>query len=56
MDEPTDRDLITDHPFKQGAVWDDCVADIDGWPCGFSEDEHGRLEGATEGGEAIEQP
>ena len=44
------EDLITDHPFKQGAWWDDCVADVDGLPCGFSRDEHAeRLEGATTG-------
>lgn len=43
-DEPTDMDLIVDHPFTP-ATWKDafpgvCGYMVDGWPCGFSKAEH----------------
>ena len=62
MCEQCPTPLVTDHPFQQ-ATWQDAWPDLCGyrgepgdWPCGFSEAEHVRLEGATEGGDAIEQP
>ena len=61
MDEPTDLDLVTDHPFKQahGFGLDDMCGHRyeDGWLCGYGDGEHAeRLEGAAAGGEAIETP
>jgi hypothetical protein len=53
--------LVTDHPFEPATFADAwpgiCGHRVDGWPCGYAEEEHAaRLEGATEGGDAIEQP
>ena len=58
MDEQTSLDLVTDHPFKPGRWGDICTyVHENGWTCGYAEAEHAeRLEGATEGGDAIEEP
>jgi len=44
MDEPTDQDFITDHPFKPPTFRDAwpgiCGHVVDGWPCGYLEAEH----------------
>jgi hypothetical protein len=49
---------ITGHPFQPGRPPlepTECGHDGDGWLCGYAEEEHAeRLEGATEGGDAIE--
>ena len=56
-DEPTDHDLITDHPYQPSEWGDICGHIVSGWPCGFGAAEHTeRLEGATGGGDAIERP
>ena len=48
---------IIDHPYQPTAWPDTCGYQYPtGWPCGYSQAEHERLEGAPEGGEAIEQP
>jgi hypothetical protein len=43
--QPTDVDLITDHPFRDLATRADlfpdiCGHEVDGLPCGFSRAEH----------------
>jgi hypothetical protein len=54
-DQQASLDLVTDHPYKPGRWGDLCVyVHENGWTCGYLRAEHGRLEGATEGGEAIE--
>ena len=51
MDEQTDLDLVTDHPFQPLSGWPDICGyqDLEGdWTCGYLADEHGeRLEGAA---------
>jgi hypothetical protein len=49
--------LVTDHPFRPSPLQPEvCGADSDGWERGYAEEEHSALEGAREGGEAIERP
>jgi hypothetical protein len=42
MDEPTDRDLVTDHPFRPHPLHPDVCGyqRRDGWAGGFSRAEH----------------
>lgn len=43
-EEPTDLDLILDHPFEPARFTDAfpgiCGHLVDGWPCGFAREEH----------------
>jgi hypothetical protein len=59
MGEPNDLDpQITDHPFQPMPGWEHLCGWTGGeaWPCGYAPEEHTeRLEGAPEGGEAIEE-
>jgi hypothetical protein len=52
MTEPTDLDLVTDHPYRPGRWGDVCVhVHENGWTCGYSRAEHERLKGAPADGE-----
>jgi hypothetical protein len=57
MEEPTDRDLVTDHPYE-ATFWPDTCGHCypNGWMCGYTQAEHERGNGAPpEGGGAIEK-
>lgn len=46
--DPTDLDLVTDHPFEPATFKDAwpgiCGHLVDGWPCGFGVVEHAEPE------------
>ena len=46
MEQPTDLDLVTDHPFQpMRDGWEDTCGhlDPDGWTCGYLAAEHGEV-------------